>query len=203
MLNDKKVLIVAPHPDDEAICCGGLIMLAKEKGAKVFVLYMAVGASRQFLTGKTTNKERLPEIKKAASFGNFDYKIGFDGDEFMRLDSLPQKSLIEIIEDVSHGFKPDIVTIPFSGSFDQDHRAVSTACLTAFRPLPKQLRHQPKVILESEEPYSWTVNTTFLPNFYFDISDLLEAKLKLLTCHQTQVRQDPFPRSPDNLKRLA
>lgn len=202
-LYKKRVLIVSPHPDDEAISCGGLIMLAKQQKAIVYVLYVAVGESRQFLTGKTSANTRIPEINKASKYGNFKYKIIFQGKEFMRLDSLPQKELIEAIEDTLEKFKPDLVCIPYRFSFDQDHRAVAAACITATRPIPKNLRHQPAIIVEAEEPYSWTTSNIFHPNLYFDISDVFEEKIKLLKCHITQVRKDPFPRSPENLKRLA
>lgn len=203
MLKGQKILIISPHPDDEAIGCGGLIMLAKKEQASVFVQYVSVGTSRQFVTGQTTAQERMPEIKKAAEYGNFEYNISFQGNEFMKLDSLPQKEIIEKIEDISQQYKPDIVCIPFRQSFDQDHRAVNSAAITAFRPLPSKLRHQPKLIMEYEEPYSWTTEQPFKPNFYFDISSVFDGKITLLKCHTTQLREDPFPRSPQNLERLA
>ncbi len=203
MLRGKKLLIISSHPDDEAISCGGLIMLAKKQKATTHVLYMALGTSRQFLTGQTTASERLPELKNAAKYGDFTYSVAFKGDTFMRLDSLPQKDLIEKIEDEIHTCKPDIVCIPSRSSFDQDHRAVATAAITALRPLPKTLRHQVSIILECEEPYSWTASQPSPLNFYFDISDILKEKLTLLACYKTQLREDPFPRSPENLTRLA
>lgn len=203
MLAKKKILIIAPHPDDESICNGGLIMKAAAQKATVFVLFGAIGYSRQFLTNETNADVRIKELEKAANYGSFRYDIMFQGDEFMRLDSLPQKQLIEKIEDTSHSFQPDIVVIPNRHSFDQDHRALSTACMTAYRPLPQQLRHQSSIILESEEPYTWNEETGFVPNVFIDISDFFEKKIKLLKFHKTQLREDPFPRSPNNLKRLA
>ncbi len=203
MLKRKSVLIIAPHPDDEAISYGGLIMLAKKQDCRIFVLYGSVGISRQLITGQTNPDIRLDEAKKAATYGSFDYSMIFQGEEFMKLDTVPQKTLIDAIEDKVADFKPDIVCLPFRDSFDQDHRALFTAAVTALRPIPRNLRHQPKIILESEEPYSWTINGVFQPNFYFDISTVMEEKIKLLKCHKTQLRQDPFPRSPANLQRLA
>lgn len=202
-LKDKKIFIIAPHPDDEAICNGGLIMLAKKQKAKVHVMYMAIGKSRQFLTGQTNENLRIPEMKDASKFGKFSYTIAYIGDPFMRLDTVPQKDLIEKIEDESEKFKPDLVVIPFRYGFDQDHRAAALACITAFRSTPKNLRHQPTIILECEEPYLWTTNQPTAPNLYFDISDVFEEKIKLLKCHKTQLRDDPFSRSPDNLRRIA
>lgn len=203
MLAGKNILIIAPHPDDESICCGGLIMLAKKEKASVHVLFMAIGYSRQFLTGKTNATERIAELKKAAKYGNFTHELAFKGKAFMRMDAMPQKELIENIENTTQKYKPDIICIPSRESFDQDHRAVAEACITSFRPLPKSLRHQAKMILETEEPYSWGKKISFVPNFYFDISDIFDEKITLLKCHASQLRTDPFPRSPENLRRLA
>lgn len=202
-LKNKKILVVSPHPDDEAICAGGLIILAKKQQSKVFVLFGAIGNSRQFLTKSTNSNVRMKELKNAAKFGNYKYEIIFEGDEFMRLDSVAQKSLIEKIEDATEKFKPNIVVVPSRDSFDQDHRALSSACLTALRPLPPELRHQPEIILEAEEPYNWPNETVFAPNFFLDINTVFAEKIALLNKHATQVRKDPFPRSEDNLRRLA
>lgn len=199
----SRILIIAPHPDDEAICNGGLIMKAKAKQIEVHVLFGSIGNSRQFLTQETNANLRLKELKKAAMYGNYTYDVMFEGDEFMRLDAVPQKHLIEKIEDTYQSFKPDLVTIPFRYSFDQDHKALALACLTAFRPLPPTLRYQAKFILESEEPYTWPSDIGFVPNFFVDITNHFKEKIKLLKCHKTQLRDDPFPRSPNNLLRLA
>lgn len=200
---NRSVLIISPHPDDEAIGCGGLIMQSIEWKWNVYVLYMCVGSSRQFVTKSTTAKTRIPEIKKAAKFGKFDYSIVNRGRPFMRLDTLPQKKLIEQIENVVHACKPTIVTIPSISSYDQDHRAVAAAAITALRPLPLHVRHQPKFILSYSEPYLWDMGTSFSPNYFLDISAVMEEKIQLLACHASQMRKDPFARSPENLTRLA
>ncbi|MBI3103845.1 hypothetical protein HYZ05_02810 [Candidatus Daviesbacteria bacterium] len=166
-------------------------------------MYGSIGSSRQLVTGKTNSASRLDEAKKASKYGGFEYSIMFQGEEFMKLDSVPQKRLIENIEDKIEAFEPDIICIPFRDSFDQDHRALFSASITALRPIPKNLRHQPKIILEAEEPYSWTNRDGFKPNFYFDISEIFKEKIELLKCHETQLREDPFPRSPQNLERMA
>lgn len=203
MLKNKRILIISPHIDDEAICSGGLIMLAKKEKAKVFVCYIANGKTRQFISksGQAPVDVRLKEAEKASKYGNFAYSIVYQEDEIMRLDSLPQKDLIQSIEDTLVFFKPDIVVIPNQNSFNQDHRAVGTASMTALRPLPKNLRYQPKMILEMEEPYSWPVSLA--TNFYIDISEVFDQKIELYKLYATQVPQDPFPRSIENLTRLA
>lgn len=202
MLKDKQILVVSPHPDDEAIDCGGLIMLAKRQGAKVFVLYMATGASRQFTTGKgeTFEDQRTFEAEKASELGGFDYKICFTNIS-TKVDTLAQKDLIEAIEDIVRDIKPDIAVIPYLGSYSQDHRAVATASVSAFRPIPENLHPQPKLILEMEEPTSWP--NAPQPNFYFDISEVFDQKIELYKCHVSQLVKEPHHRSFENLERLA
>src|SRR3990167_897106 len=94
---NKKILIISPHPDDEAICCGGLIMKAKKEGGQVFVLYMSIGSSRQFINGATTTDDRLKEVEKASSCGSFDYNVL--SNKATLVDMVAQKDLIEAIED--------------------------------------------------------------------------------------------------------
>lgn len=203
-LKNKKILIIAPHPDDEVIGCGGLIVKAIEKKAKVFVLYMAIGKCRQLVTGGTDEDTRIKELKKVAAVGNFQYRIQFIGDEFMRLDTLPQKTLIDLFEDIISEQKPDIVCLPCHYSFDQDHRAVFNAGMTAVRPIPQKVRHLVPIVLEYEEPYSWTVEAVFKPNFFIPLNQKeLDKKIELLKLHATQLRDSPHSRSVDNIKRLA
>lgn len=199
-MKDKKILIVSPHPDDEAICCGGLIMKAKKEGAEVFVLYVSTGTSRQFQNGKTYEAQRADEARRASKYGGFKYDIGFM-DTSTKVDMMPQKTLIEYIENMTDEFKPDIVVIPNLGSYSQDHRAVATASISAFRPIPHNFHHQPTMILEMEEPCSWP--NAFNPNFYVDITDSFVEKIELYQCHKSQVTEEPQYRSPENLERLA
>ncbi len=201
-LKNKKILIISPHPDDEALWSGGLIMKAKKEGANVFVLYVATGKSRQLrhVTRDTLVKDRMLEVEEASKYGGFAFEIGFT-DIQTRLDTLAQKDLIECFEDKIHDFKPDVVVIPRQDSYNQDHRAIATAAITAMRPIPPDIRHQAKLILEAGEVTSWP--SAFNPNLYIDISDLMEKKLELYHCHATQVVYEPYYRSDENLKRLA
>lgn len=200
MLKSKRILVISSHPDDEAICSGGLIMRAKKEQASVFVLYMATGSSRQFVNGQTLESDRISEAKNAAKYGGFEYRIAFNNIS-TKVDTLPQKYLIEAIEDTVREFKPEIVVTPYRNSYSQDHRAVAQACISAFRPIPESLHPQPKMILEIEEPTTWPTPST--PNFYVDISGVMNEKLELYKCHKSQVTQDPQYRSCENLTRLA
>lgn len=202
-LAGKRILIISPHPDDEAIGCGGLIMAAKGK-ADTVVFYLCVGESpRQLVTGFTGRDAREREIEKAAEFGQFWRRQKYDHQ--LLLDMAGQVNLIDAIEDEISTSHPDIICLPFGGSYNQDHRAAFTAGIAALRPVPRSIRHFVPAVLVYEEPYSWGVSSEgFKPNFYLPLTpELLAGKLDLLACHASQVRADPFPRSSENLTRLA
>ena len=138
---DAKLLVISPHPDDEALGVGGLIGKCKKVKASTTIFYVSVGTSRQYITEKTELSGRIEEIETVKKFAKAKVIVGYTGDEFCRLDTLPQKDLIEKIEDVIQKEKPTLVAIPSSSSYNQDHRAVFDACITALRPLPKTVRH--------------------------------------------------------------
>ena len=80
-LRDQTLLIIAPHPDDEILGCGGLIKRIKEEGGKVYVLFMTVGTTVDYSSkGKSSYQERIKEIEKVAKFMQYDdYAIAFPG----------------------------------------------------------------------------------------------------------------------------
>ncbi len=200
-----RLLILAPHPDDEAISCGGLIAFAQDRGWEVHVLVMAVGECRQLVTGKTEPGLRLAELEAAAAEGGYRAEVRFVGDAFMRMDSRPRKEVSDTIEDAVQALRPDIVVIPPASSYDQDHRAVAEAALTALRPRPANLHHVVRTVLEADEPYWWRLDgnrptpTLFLPL----TPEQFERKCQLVRCHGSQDRPDPFGRSTENLRRYA
>jgi len=198
-LGSKKILIISPHPDDEVIGCGGLIAEAKRQECDVFVLYICTGACRQLVTGRTDEIIRSKELEDVANFGGFEYEILFNGENFVKLDVVPQKDIVDPIEDLIEKKKPDIICIPHGSSYNQDHRAVYTACITALRPIPRNIRHFVNTVLVYEEPYVWTVGEVFRPNIYIDTSLVENDKLTLMSLHKSQDRPSPFSRSTENL----
>jgi LmbE family N-acetylglucosaminyl deacetylase len=206
---DTRLLVISPHPDDEAIGVGGLIGKCKKEKAEVFIVYVSIGRSRQLVTNKTIESSRFLEIVEVEAFAKVKTRIIYIGKEFCRLDTIPQKNIIEKIENIISEVKPNVIAIPSSSSYNQDHRAVFNACITALRPVPKNIRHFVPTVLEYFEPYFWSNNELKKPNAYLDLNvkfqkgTLLDFKINLYKCHKTQVRHDPFPRSPENLIRLA
>ena len=201
----KRLLIVAPHPDDESIASGGLISVASSRGWTVRVLVMSVGSCRQLATGQTEVTQRIQEFDEARRTGPFEGRIVHVGREFMRMDDQAQKDVVDPIEDEIASFEPQVVVVPPISSYDQDHRAVASACVTALRPRPRPLRHFVDLVLEADEPYWWRIDGHRpTPNFFVPLSDVdLATKVDLVRCHASQDRDEPFGRSTANLTRYA
>lgn len=191
----KKTLVIAPHPDDETLAAGGLMARVKAEGGQLFVMVMATGLQRQY-GSSSESAARKAELEASMAIVSADgYEIVFDDSHHLKLDSIPRKDLVDIIEDASSvsitKVRPDILVFPGS-SYSQDHNAVFEACMTATRPYPEALKFTPPVILlfsHFDEHY-WNTSTTWQDNnFWVNISEYLEVKARLLGCYSSQIKQ--------------
>ena len=211
---DQTVLILAPHPDDEIFGCGGLIHRVKQDGGKVYVLYLTVGTTQDFSkNGQSTLDERMEEVEKVVDFLDIDgYKIAFPGNDYhLKLDSLPQKTLIDEIErgeDISlEVLKPTTVVSPFPNDYNQDHRASCLAMVTATRPTVSTYKSFQTMVLNYELPStaSWTDrNCSSSMNYFLELSEEnLKAKTDALALYNSQLKHDEAPLSVHGAKTLA
>lgn len=207
----KKLLVIAPHPDDEVIGSTGLIKKIKGQGGKVYVQYLCVGDTRDFSAQGTSRMQtRVKEIKKVARFLKLDdYHIAFQGNEHLKLDLVGQKDIMGIIERDSpvslEKIKPDIVVFPSLYSYNQDHRLAAQAAHAALRPQEKTTKHFVPVVLAYEMPLDgWSLQHQIVPNFYVSLSRQdLKTKTLAMSYYRSQMRPAPNPRSLDAIKALA
>lgn len=211
-LNKQRLLIVAPHPDDEILGCGGFIRRVKDAGGEVFVLFMTVGTTDEFSPkGISTQEERLDEIKKVARHMQFDqWDIVFPGNKYhLNLDNVPQKELIAAIEKKSKvslaSVKPTVILTPQIADYNQDHRAVTEAVFAATRPAPYGVKTLPSLVLGYESvPAEWSARSPRSPNLFVALSARdLKTKIEALRLYGSQLRGKHHLRSPQTLKTLA
>ena len=212
-LRSKRVLVIAPHPDDEVFGCGGLIYRLKEHGSAVHVLFLTVGTTADFSArGRSTAAERLAEVERVSGALRFDsHHVAFPGDEYhLRLDALPRRDLVHAIERGCalslERLKPDIVLAPSSSDYNQDHQAAYEATMTALRPGAPEHKAFPPVVLTYELPYqAWSVNDTQpAPNLLVPLdADALRAKLGALELYRSQLKSLNGPVSLRGAERLA
>jgi LmbE family N-acetylglucosaminyl deacetylase len=214
---DQRVLIIAPHLDDEVLGCGGLISVAKRAGAEVFVLFGAVGGTVEFSSaGESTAGERKCELVNVARHLGLDgYEILFDrvaldGQDYQgRLDTLPQVDLIRAIEWEGplsiNQLRPSLVLLPDLTSYHQDHRALGQAAMSALRPASPALKHQPAGVLAYEiVADGWTAAAQRVPDVFFELSERdLTTKIDAMRLYTSQVREQPNPRHHGLLRNLA
>ena len=211
MLENRRILVVAPHADDETFGCAGTIARAKSEGRSVHVIYVSTGDVRHRnandpVVQATTREE---EINRAAQIMGIDgYTILYrDSNLHMRIDTVPRRDLTTLIERDAEfsidSIEPDILLLP-APSYNQDHEAVFYAGFAACRPHLHREKAFVSLVLTYDQPQlAWSHTASFHPNFYVDISAFLSVKLKAHTCHASQLHPDPHHASIENLKRFA
>jgi LmbE family N-acetylglucosaminyl deacetylase len=208
----QSLLVISPHADDESFGCAGTIAKIKKAGGKVYILVMSVGDLKLYngKEGIVSGKTRESEFAAVAEFLNIDdYDIAFtDAESHLRLDAVPQRDLINIIEKTSSvamdKINPTIVALP-AISYNQDHVATFRAGFTACRPHDPTVKSFPDIVLSYDnQTLFWNIDyDKFHPNFYVDISEFLDIKLKALSLHASQLRHSPHHCSIENMELLA
>jgi len=200
-----KTLIVGPHPDDELLGCGGtLLRRAYEGGTVGWLLMTAIkkegGWSTERIDQRTLEIDQVREGLRIAH--NHFYPLNFPA---AALDHFPMSSLVGEISKVFSSFAPDEVLLPHPGDAHSDHRVAfeaASACTKWFR-YPSVKRVLTYETLSETEFGLNPVGHSFRPNFFVNISDHLDVKLRLLEIYHSELGEHPFPRSPDAVKTLA
>lgn len=213
LLGKQRCLVIAPHPDDEAYGCAGTMAKLKAEGSEVFVIAVSAGDVHHYNVDKysfVTGKTRLEEFEAAMkTLEADDYELVFNDSEIhLKLDAMPMKELISLFEKdcrlAIDKIKPTMVILP-AISYNQDHEAVFRAGFTACRPSLPDVKPFQKIVLSCDNPaISWSLEREkFHPNFYVDITDHLETKLKVVSCYRSQVRSRLHHASLENIEWLA
>lgn len=198
-----KVLIIAVHPDDETLGCGGAILKHKANGDEIhWVIATDVKESDGFDNALIARREN--EISKVANLYNFNstHRLGLST---MRIDEYSMSELIGSISKVVSTVKPSIIYLPFKGDVHSDHRKIfeaAYACTKSFRyPFVKKI-YMIETLSETEFAPS-TKEDSFIPNVFVDISEFMDKKLEIMKVFKSEIAEHPFPRSIRNLKSLA
>lgn len=199
----NKVLVIAVHPDDETLGCGGTLLKYKSNGDEIhWLIATEIKESEGF--AKETIEKRKKEIEKVAlSYGfNSVYRLGLST---MRVDEYSMSELIGKISEVINKVQPNIIYLPFKSDIHSDHRKIFKAaysCTKSFRyPFIKKI-YMMETLSETEFALS-TQEDSFIPNVFVDISQVFEKKLEIIRIFESELGNHPFPRSIRNIKALA
>ena len=205
----NRVLVVAAHPDDEVLGCGGTIACHADAGDQVHVLIVAEGAtSRQQKRDRIKASGDLSGLAQAAQMAGS--ILGAAGVELLdfpdnRLDSLDRLDLIKRIEECIDRHQPQVVYVHHAGDVNVDHRRLHESVITACRPTPG---HPVRRLLSFEVASSseWQPPGSapaFQPNWFVDISDHWARKREALVAYASEMRPWPHARSLVAVEHLA
>ena len=192
-----KTLIVAPHPDDELLGCGGTLLKKSSEGGQVgWLLITAITAGAGWSQDKISRRDReIDQVRHGLGVSPENlYRLDFPT---AQLDQVSSSDLISSISRVFQEFMPQEVFLPHPGDIHSDHRITFEACSAC----TKWFRYPSVQRVLTYETLSETdfgldqAAGGFRPNLFVDITDHLSRKLELLQIYQSELGQHPFPRS--------
>ena len=199
----KKILVVAPHADDETLGCGGTLLKHFNQGDEIYWLIVTM-MSQESGFSQTQIQARELEILKVRERYCFKetYNLGFPP---ASLDVVAMKDIVQKISSVIDQLHPEIIYSVFRNDVHSDHAVVSDAVMAA----TKSFQHPSvKKILAfetlSETEFSLRVDgESFRPNVFVNIEEYLGEKIEIMTEYKSEMGEFPFPRSPDAIEALA
>jgi len=197
-----NILIIAPHPDDEILGCGGTIAKYATHGDDIYVTVVTKGTNDLF--SKDLIEEGRRECRTADAFLGVKETIFMDFPA-AKLENVPRYKLNDGFLKIMREIKPDIVYLPFRGDMQLDHKLTVDAAMVALRP---KYNHIVRKILmyETLSETGWDVPNTmndFIPNVYEDVSLYMDKKLKALSIYKSQISEFPNARSIKAVEALA
>ncbi len=205
-LAKRKILIIAAHPDDEVLGCGGTIARLAQEGNEVYTLILGEGiTSRDDQRNCEKNSAALEALKgdadKANSILGVKALTMFNLPD-NRFDTVPMLDIVKTIEREIVKTAPDTVYTHYSQDLNIDHRITYNAVLTACRPKEES---SVKKIYSFEIPSSTECSypCTFSPNVFVDINKTKDKKLEALKAYKSELMNMPHPRSEEYVTSLA
>jgi len=196
-----RVMVIAAHPDDEVLGCGGVIAKHVNKGDQVHVVFMTNGVSSRDSSFKEI-QERERSAKNAANILSVSSIQQFDFPD-NKMDTAALLDVVQLIEEAIDKLQPEIIYTHHIGDLNIDHQVTHKAVMTACRPQPGFCV---KEIYAFEVLSSTEWNTTgvavFSPNVFIDITNYIDIKKQVLEVYSEEMRQPPHSRSNDNALRL-
>jgi len=190
----KNVLVIAAHPDDELLGCGGTVALHARRGDNVTSAIVCEGETVRYGPGGVGQPSHARQAGEILGVGD----LRLLGLPDQKLDTLQLTDIIGRLEQLMREVRPAVVYCNYGGDINRDHKILFEATLVATRPMESYL--QAIYAFDTASSTEWAYPRTFVPDTWVDISTTLEAKLKAMACYETEVREYPHPRSLDALR---
>lgn len=201
----SSILIVAAHPDDEILGCGGTVARLINEGSEAYALILGEGITSRYAKGSGKMEKELKALRSSIEKANRAvgikkvFPLNFPDNRF---DAVPTLDIVKNIEAVKSRVSPQIIFTHHWRDLNIDHRITFNAVLTACRPIEEETVRE---IYSFEIPSSteWNYPYTFTPNLFVDITSTLSKKLAAIKYYTTELRRFPHPRSPKAIETQA
>ena len=195
-----KIIVIAPHPDDETLGCGGTLLKHRYASDDIYWVIVTTAGSEY---SQEHIKNKYGEIGKANQIYRFTeiFDLKFP---VTHIGTVDISDIIGKLMRVIRRIGPDIIYAPFPDDIHTDHQVVFNAvssCTKWFRvPSLKKILVYETI---SETEFSIKPGAFFKPNVFVNIEDYIDKKIEAMKCYASEVADPPFPRSEENIRALA
>lgn len=190
----KKILVIAPHADDEVLGVGGYLLHEKSKGSQIRIVYGAVGGN----DSRQDAEIRLREVTQVCHILNAMWQHLFIGKD-AELDTVPSREIVSKIDGILDEYRPDEVFINCT-SHHQDHRKMYECAMASMR---QREGYVPKMVALYEYPCLEPGEKVEGGRWYHGIDDIIDLKCELLEMYDSQIRKSPSPINRKGVMSLA
>ena len=206
--NLRSTLILAAHPDDEVLGCGGTIARRVREGARVTIAILGEGITSRYARREDAAGAQLADLhgnshRAAALLGVTDVRLFNLPDN--RFDTVPLLDVVKIVEGLVEELQPQELFTQHGGDLNVDHLVTYRAALTATRPMagrPVRTVYAYEVASSTEWAFQQFA-PAFQPNCFVEIGATLEQKIAAMQAYESEARAFPHPRSPEALRAQA
>lgn len=201
----NKVLVIAVHPDDETLGCGGTLLKHKAQGDEIYWMVVTAATHKHPFNYSDSlveeKKKRNGIIANQYDFNgvfNLNYPTIF-------LHTIGLHEIIGKISEVINTIQPNIIYTMFANDVHSDHRVAFNAlysCTKSFRyPFIEKIYMMETL---SETEFAPAIPSfSFIPNVFVDITEYIDKKLEIMSLYDTEIMKEPLPRSLSSIKALA
>lgn len=176
----SKVLVLAPHPDDEVIGCGGSLDILNNKGSEIQIIYITNGVPKKIDNFEKETLIRKQEAVELNKKENFLSPIFFDLEtRKVQYNSVTKANNLKLI---IKNFKPELIFVPFIIDRADDHVYTNKLLYEVLKDL----------FFKECKIFSYQVSNFINLNCYINITDVFEKKIKMMQCYKSVLHQTNY-----------
>ena len=202
-MKQTKILVVAAHPDDEVLGCGGTVARLVSEGAGAHTLILGEGVtSRDTQRDRSACEKEISELREQIRKANAILGVSSTHIEDFpdnRFDNVNLLDIVKVVESVVNEISPEIIFTHYGNDLNIDHKIVFDAVLTATRPMQGEVVKEiySFEVLSSTE---WNFPLSFSPDTFYDVTDSLIIKQTAMEAYVSELREFPHPRSIEGIR---